>query len=389
MINIKSSNKNNKINRTNKFDLNVLYDELYEKSNRNENFNNLMKYITSNENIYLAITNLKSNKGCRTPGVDGKTINYILSLDNDKILRKVKKKLEYYQPKAIKRVEIPKPNGKMRPLGIPCILDRLVQQCILQVLEPICEAKFSKTSYGFRPCKSTEHAIAKTYSYIQKYNLHYVVNIDIEGFFDNVNHKRLIRQIYNLGIHDQKLLAIINAMLKAPIQLPNGERIIPTCGTPQGGILSPILSNIVLNDLDKWVESQWEDFPSKRDYTSIRYRDGKTFVDKSNKIKMLSKNSNLKRMHIVRYADDFKIFTNNKNDANKIYIATTKWLKERLCLNISKEKSSVTNLKKKKMEFLGLEIKVIKKHHQYVVKSNINPKAIEKLHTKIKGLMNE
>lgn len=389
MINIKSSNKKNrKVIRANKFNMNELYDDLYKRSSENQNFNNIYKYIISEENILLAIANLKANKGSKTSGVDKRNIDNLLELTNDEIIRKVIKKFEYYQPKAVKRVEIPKPNGKKRPLGIPTIMDRLVQQCILQVMEPICEAKFSKNSYGFRPFKSTENAIAQTYNYIQVYNLHYVVNVDIEGFFDNVNHKRLIRQIYNLGIHDNKLLAIIKAMLKAPIQFPNGNRIYPESGTPQGGILSPLLSNIVLNDLDKWIESQWLSFPSRKDYTQRRMRNGKLYIENSNKYVALRK-SKLKEMHIVRYADDFKIFTSSEENAKKIYNATTKWLHERLCLNISKEKSGITNLKKKQMEFLGFKIKAIQKHHKYVVKSNISEKAIKKMKSNIKKYMYE
>ena len=136
-----------------------------------------------------------------------------------------------------------KTNGKERPLGIPTFEDRLIQQCIKQILEPICEAKFHPHNYGFRPLRSTKYAVSRMMTLAQVKQYFYCVDIDIKGFFDNIDHNKLIKQMWTLGIRDKRLLSIISKMLKAEIV---GEGI-PEKGTPQGGILSPLLSNIVMS----------------------------------------------------------------------------------------------------------------------------------------------
>ncbi len=219
------------------YDTQSIFDKLYAESQEGKIFQNLMEIISSPKNIRLAYRNIKRNSGSNTSGTDNATIKDIQSIPIDKYVEIVQRKLSYYKPKPVKRVEIPKPNGKLRPLGIPTIIDRLVQQCILQVLEPICEAKFHERSNGFRPNRSTENAIAQCYRMIQQQGLHFVVDIDIKGFFDNVNHSKLIKQMWTMGIRDKQLICIIKAMLTAPIVMPDGEIVHPTCGTPQGGIL--------------------------------------------------------------------------------------------------------------------------------------------------------
>lgn len=362
-----------------------IQDELYQQSLNNKKFTKLMDKILMEENILLAYRNIKKNKGSQTAGTDNKTINDIAKWNTDNLIKHIRKKLEWYQPKSVRRVEIPKPNGKTRPLGIPTIIDRIIQQCILQILEPICEAKFHERNNGFRPCRSTEHALAQTYMYMQISHLHYVVDIDIKGFFDNVNHGKLLKQMWTLGIRDKKLLSIISVMLKAEIAKVG----FPEKGTPQGGIISPLLANIVLNELDWWITSQWESIPTKYNYKPAKERGYAT-----NKFRAL-RNTNLKECYVVRYADDFKIFCRNKKDADNMFIATKKWLKERLKLDISEEKSKVIDLRKQYSEYLGFKIKLMPKGKnsngktKYVVKSSISNKAKKQILSKSKEYIKE
>ena len=186
--------------------------QLYEESLKGKTFERLMPLIVSEQNIILAYRNICKNGGSKTPGTDGKTIVEIQALPIEAVIKTVRNKLNYYQPKKVRRVEIPKDNGKTRPLGIPSIWDRLIQQCILQILEPICEAKFHERNNGFRPYRSTQNAIAQCYKMAQIQNLHFVVDVDIVGFFDNIDHSKLIRQLWGIGIQDRKLIMIIGPM---------------------------------------------------------------------------------------------------------------------------------------------------------------------------------
>lgn len=189
--------KSQKLRNNEYYDTQALFDELYQRSAEGEIFNNLMCLIRSDNNIKLAYRNIKSNSGSNTAGVDNASIKQIENMSEVEYVKSVKEKLNWYKPKAVRRVEIEKypGSGTYRPLGIPTIADRLVQQCILQVLEPICEAKFHDKSYGFRPNRSCEHALAQANSYMYGGKMHFVVDVDIKGFFDNVDHSKLIKQI--------------------------------------------------------------------------------------------------------------------------------------------------------------------------------------------------
>ena len=371
------------------YDFQGIQDKLYADSQKGKEFKHLVEIIALPENIRLAYRNIKANHGSKTAGTDGRTIKDLERLPDEKLVALVQRKLDWYQPQSVRRVEIPKGNdpAKVRPLGIPTILDRLIQQCVLQILEPICEAKFHEHSYGFRPNRCQEHAIALVYKNIQVSHCYFVVDIDIKGFFDNVNHGKLLKQMWTLGIRDKKLLSIVSAMLKAEV----AEIGFPEKGTPQGGIISPLLSNIVLNELDWWVASQWEEFPTRKKYATGTNYNGSE--NKGNKYKMLRDYTALKEVTCVRYADDFKLFTKNYQQAKKLFYAVQDWLKGRLGLDISPEKSKIVNLRKQYSEFLGLRIKAAnhgsKQKPNYVVESHIKEKSIEKISECMKRLIHD
>lgn len=363
--------KKDKLRYNEYYDMQHIYDELYAQSKNGNNFYKLLEIIGSEQNICLAYRNLKTNSGSKTAGTDGLTIDDIKHLCDEDIIMKVRSSLDNYQPKSVRRVFIPKSaSDKRRPLGIPCIWDRLVQQCILQALEPICEPKFHNHSYGFRANRSAHHALGRVTSLINISKYHYCVDVDIKGFFDNVNHGKLLKQIWTLGIRDKRLICIISKMLKAEI---DGEGV-PEKGTPQGGLLSPLLSLIVLNELDWWVSSQWETFQPKH-------------RNKNGWFQYAKKHTRLKSGFIVRYADDFKIMCSTYEEAQRFYHSTVDFLNKRLKLEISPEKSKVVNLKKNSSDFLGFKIKVIPKgktKHGYVAKTDMNQKALKKAKTNLK-----
>lgn len=376
------------------YDMQGVYDELYAKSKKGQLFYNLYDIIADERNILLAYCNIKKNHGSRTPGVNSHTIQYWEDNSVDSYVEYVQKRLQNYFPHSVRRVEIPKLNGGKRPLGIPSIEDRLIQQCIKQVLEPICEAKFHPHSYGFRPNRSAKHAVA---AFVQRVNigkLYYIVDVDIKGFFDNVDHGKLLKQLWTLGIRDKRVISIISKMLKAKVEGIG----FPKAGTPQGGILSPLLANVVLNEFDWWIESQWSSMPA----LSGRYKPNinqKGVLIKSNLYGGMRKFTNLKEVYLVRYADDFKLICRKYVDAQRIYHAAKRWLKDRLNLEISEEKSKVIDIRSNSSEFLGFRFKAQPKGKEadgstkYVIQSHMRDKAknkaVKDLCEKIKAMQKE
>lgn len=385
---IKKDNKSNvidSIRHLEYYGLQDKLDDLYQRSQKGEKFTNLMDDILSRENILLAYRNIKTNPGSQTLGTDKLTMKDISKLTSDEVVDKVRfimtGSVYGYRPKPVRRKEIHKSNGSTRPLGIPCIWDRIVQQSIKQVLEPICEAKFSNNSYGFRPNRCVEHAIAETHRLMQRSKLGYVIEFDIKGFFDNVNHSKLIKQMWAMGIQDKKLIFIIKRILKAPIKMPNGDIYYPEKGTPQCGIISPLLANIVLNELDHWIDSQWLKNPIIDNFKLPTNKSGKLI--KSNAYLNMRK-TNLKEMYIIRYADDFRIFCRTYEDAVRGKEAIIQWLETRLKLEVSQEKTRIVNVKKKYMEFLSFKLKLYQKGNGWKVKSHVSDKKLEKVLKELK-----
>lgn len=228
---------------------------------------NLMKEILSHENIELAIGQVRRNKG--KPGVDGMTVDEVKVYFVRHGLELRKQILQrQYKPQPVLRVEIPKPNGGVRLLGIPTVVDRVIQQAISQVITPIFDAEFSQYSYGFRPRKRAEMAIQQALEYMNE-GYQWVVDIDLERFFDTVHHDRLMNLVART-IEDGDVISLIRKYLVSGIRTDEGD-IESTMGTPQGGNLSPLLSNIMLNELDKELESRQLRFVRYADDCIVSY----------------------------------------------------------------------------------------------------------------------
>ena len=343
----------------NEKELNELLQTMYLTAKQNydkrqkSNFTGILEIIASEPNIVSAIHKIKGNKGSRTAGVDGKIINDCLNMKYDELLEYIRKKLYDYHPDKVRRVWIPKPGKtELRPLGIPTISDRIVQECVRNVIEPIAEGQFFEHSYGFRPMRSAHMAVTriKKLNFISK--CYWVVEGDIKGFFDNIDHNVMIESLWALGIRDKRVLCIIKQMLKAGVM---GECSTSDLGTPQGGIISPLLANIYLNRFDNFITSGFERKKLRKQYNSH-----------SGEITSIRNRSNLKTAYYVRYADDWVILTDSKEDAEKLKYKAKRYLKDTLKLELSEEKTLITNVKSKPIKFLGVEIRLVNKNGRWV-----------------------
>lgn len=297
----------------------------------------MMERICESRNVERAMKQVTRNKGCS--GIDGMKTEELAGYLTKNWLE-VKKQLLVgeYKPKPVKRVEIPKRDGGVRKLGIPTVLDRFIQQAVMQVLQEDYDKTFSKNSYGFRPGKSAQEAVKKAQEYIAEGNT-YVVDIDLEKFFDRVNHDRLMSRLAE-KIKDKRLLKLIRAYLNAGV-LEEGE-IKPTEeGTPQGGNLSPLLSNIVLDELDKELEGRGHKF--------------------------------------VRYADDCNIYVKSERAGRRVKENLTKFITKKLKLKVNDKKSAVDKPSKRKI--LGFSFTGETKP-----RIRISPKSLEVFKERIKDI---
>lgn len=364
---------------SNEAELNKLLQDIYLKAKKNyesdinSNFTGILEIIASEPNIITSIHKIKANKGSHTAGIDDKEIDDYLKKRFDEVIEIVRARLYDYNPNMVRRVWIPKPGkSEKRPLGIPTIIDRIIQECVRNIIEPIAEAQFFEHSYGFRPMRSADMAIAR----IKHINFHakcyWVVEGDIKGFFDNIDHNTMINSLWNLGIRDKRVLSIIKQMLKAGVM---DECSKSELGTPQGGIISPLLANIYLNRFDNFMTG---DFERKKLRKPHSRRDGE--------ISAMRNHSNLKTCYYVRYADDWVILTDSKEDAERLKFKAKRYLHDTLKLDLSEEKTLITNVCSKPVKFLGVEIRMVKKNGKWV--NRVSPES-ERFKRKMKDLSRE
>jgi len=307
-------------------------------TNFNESEYGLLEQILSPTNLNLAFKKVKSNEG--SGGVDKMEVESLKDyLVENKEMIKMSILGGKYRPNPVRRVEIPKDNNKKRKLGIPTVVDRVIQQAIHQILSPIYERQFSDNSYGFRPRRSAHQALQQCKSNITA-GYKYAVDMDLEKFFDKVNQSKLI-EILSRTIKDGRVISLIHKYLNAGVMV--GGKFEPTkLGVPQGGPLSPLLSNIMLNELDKELESRGHRF--------------------------------------VRYADDLVIFTKSNRSANRVLISIVSFIEKKLQLKVNRQKTQVSYVSR--IKFLGYAFYVNKGQGRL----RVHPKSITKMKERIRVL---
>lgn len=295
-----------------------------------------MDKVWDKNRLKQAFQAVKANNGA--PGADGETV-YAFAVNLEEEISQLHHELKtgQYKPKPVRRVEIPKANGKTRPLGIPSVRDRIVQESLRLILEPIFEPDFHPSSYGYRPGRSCQQAVAKAERFLNRYGLEYVVDMDLSKCFDRLDHELILKQV-NRKVSDGSILRLIREFLTAGVM--QGNSIEATeIGSPQGGVISPLLANIYLDAFDQEMKQR-----------GIR---------------------------IVRYADDILVFARNEKEAKQYQKIATEILEGQLKLTVNKEKTHITHVGKG-VRYLGFMI------YRKVV--GIDPDKIKAFKVKIKGL---
>lgn len=332
--------------------LREIQDQLYQHSKKvfdeggRPAFKGLLEIMSAEATIITAIHNIKSNHGSNTPGVDSKTMRKeYLQRSHSWVIKDIQNAFKHFEPQKIRRVYIDKPGkAEKRPLGIPTIRDRIVQECMRIVLEPILEAQFFAHSYGFRPMRDAPMALERAKLLVHHTGYHWIVEGDISKCFDRIDHAILLKRLYHMGIKDRRVLQIIKAMLKTGVM---DECEVNEEGTPQGGLISPLLANVYLDIMDEWVTKQWE--AKKTVYPfSKPYR----------KYKGLRRTALIPGF-LVRYADDFIIITDTRAHAEDWKSRLQMFLHSKMKLTLSPEKTLITDIRKKYIKFLGYEYKVV------------------------------
>ena len=296
----------------------------------------LIDKIYDKKNLIVAYQQVKKNKGA--PGIDGVTIQtYGEKLHENTERLHLELKTGKYEPSPVRRVEIPKPDGSTRPLGIPTVRDRVVQQALVNIIQPIFEKDFHPSSYGYRPGGSCQKAIAKAEQFMNRYKLKHVVDMDLSKCFDTLDHEQIIDKM-NRKISDGSVLKLIRQFLKAGI-MKNGEYAQTLAGSPQGGVCSPLIANIYLDDFDQKMKA--------------------------------------KGIRIVRYADDILIFAKSPRAAKKNLQMAKHILEDELKLTVNQKKTSITSVKQG-VAYLGVII--------WENRVTINPKRIKRFKDKIREL---
>lgn len=298
----------------------------------------LLEMILSPNNLNAAYLQVKLNKG--KGGIDKMEVESLKDylIENKEILI-ASIKCGKYRPNPVRRVEIPKDNGQKRALGIPTVVDRVIQQAIAQILSPIFERQFSRSSFGFRPKRNAHQALIMCKEHITAGYV-YAVDLDLEKFFDKVNHSKLI-EVLSRTIKDGRVLSLIHSYLNAGVQI--GNKFEPSeMGVPQGGPLSPLLSNIMLNELDKELENRGHKF--------------------------------------ARYADDMVVFCRSKRGSERVMRSITQFIERKLFLKVNKDKSESVPISK--VKFLGYSFYRVKGEGRL----RIHPKSVSKLKAKLKEL---